>query len=223
MQFLQYRIYTPAERQLISYSLELSLLKLEALLLKANFDPNQPRVPKGNSDGGNWTDSSGFGGGSAYRELRRQRRYAQNRTSSRYQADLRAHELRGGHTVLRHVGKSDAYLLQRMQTENIRTLFGTQFIGRAGTFTSLAAANRLVSSTLTRNSAVVDAVAAGIKQSAFVTARFGSITGKEYYRKRGTSGPIRLRNTYGVGVYIIHDVNSPLGYRIRTAYPREDL
>jgi len=59
MQFLQYRIYTPAERQLISYSLELSLLKLEALLLKANFDPNQPRVPKGNSDGGNWTDSSG--------------------------------------------------------------------------------------------------------------------------------------------------------------------
>jgi hypothetical protein len=28
---------------------------------KANFDPNQPRVPKGNPDGGQWTDEGGDG------------------------------------------------------------------------------------------------------------------------------------------------------------------
>ena len=59
MQFYRNYNYSLAERQLISFQLELSLLKLEALLLKANFDPNQPRVPKGNSDGGKWADRPG--------------------------------------------------------------------------------------------------------------------------------------------------------------------
>ncbi len=38
--------------------------KLYALerAVKANFDPNQPRVPAGNSDGGQWTDAGGGGG-----------------------------------------------------------------------------------------------------------------------------------------------------------------
>jgi hypothetical protein len=29
--------------------------------IKANFDPNQPRVPAGNPDGGQWTDAAGVG------------------------------------------------------------------------------------------------------------------------------------------------------------------
>ncbi len=192
-------------------------------MLKANFDPNQPRVPKGNSDGGKWTDSPGFGGGGVYRELRRQRRFAQNKSPSRYQANLLTHELRGGHTILRHVGKSDAYLLQRMRTENIRSLFVSQYLGRAGTFSSLAAANRLVSSTLARNSAVVDAVASGEITKTLITAYFSSVTGKEYYRLRGVSGSIRYRATYGVGVVIVHDPSVPNNYRIVSAYPREEL
>lgn len=36
---------------------------LDRLHGKANFDPNQPRVPRGNPDGGQWTDVSGAGGG----------------------------------------------------------------------------------------------------------------------------------------------------------------
>ncbi len=32
---------------------------------KAGFDPNQPRVPAGDSDGGQWTDGGGGGGGSS--------------------------------------------------------------------------------------------------------------------------------------------------------------
>ena len=37
--------------------------KLHALdrAVKANFDPNQPRVPAGNPDGGRWTDGNGGG------------------------------------------------------------------------------------------------------------------------------------------------------------------
>jgi hypothetical protein len=39
-------------------------IKLQALreAVKANFDPNQPRVPAGNPDGGQWTDGGGTGG-----------------------------------------------------------------------------------------------------------------------------------------------------------------
>jgi hypothetical protein len=33
------------------------------LALKAGFNPNQPRVPKGNPDGGQWTDAGGGGSG----------------------------------------------------------------------------------------------------------------------------------------------------------------
>lgn len=40
---------------------EAKLLDLERAL-KANFDPNQPRVPAGNPDGGQWTDAGGSGG-----------------------------------------------------------------------------------------------------------------------------------------------------------------
>ncbi|MGU3496686.1 hypothetical protein ACLBXM_21810 [Xanthobacteraceae bacterium A53D] len=36
-------------------------LKVRHILTKANFDPNQPRVPAGHSDGGEWTDA-GAGG-----------------------------------------------------------------------------------------------------------------------------------------------------------------
>jgi hypothetical protein len=36
---------------------------LDALYGKANFNPNQPRVPRGNPDGGQWTDDPAHGGG----------------------------------------------------------------------------------------------------------------------------------------------------------------
>lgn len=42
------------QRNLIDLSFELSMLRFE-LALKANFNPNQPRVPAGNPTGGRWT------------------------------------------------------------------------------------------------------------------------------------------------------------------------
>lgn len=41
---------------------ELALERLKQCL-KANFDPNQPRVPRGHSDGGQWTDDPRWTGG----------------------------------------------------------------------------------------------------------------------------------------------------------------
>jgi hypothetical protein len=38
-------------------------VKAALLARKAGFDPNQPRVPAGNSDGGQWTDAGGGGEG----------------------------------------------------------------------------------------------------------------------------------------------------------------
>lgn len=31
-----------------------------------------------------------------------------------------------------------------------------------------------------------------------------------------------MRTTYGVGVFIVHDTGAPRGYRVITAYPRND-
>ncbi|MGA7458272.1 MAG: hypothetical protein WBW51_13265 [Methyloceanibacter sp.] len=39
---------------------ETKLRRLERVF-KANFDPNQPRVPAGNPDGGQWTSTGGGG------------------------------------------------------------------------------------------------------------------------------------------------------------------
>jgi hypothetical protein len=36
---------------------QISELAVTALLVKANFNPDEPRVPAGNPDGGEWTDS----------------------------------------------------------------------------------------------------------------------------------------------------------------------
>lgn len=43
--------------------LEEELRSLELSRLDNKYNPNQPRVPAGNSDGGQWTDAGGSGGG----------------------------------------------------------------------------------------------------------------------------------------------------------------
>ena len=53
--------YRFVEMQQAQLEEELRLLELSALDNK--YDPNQPRVPAGNSDGGQWTDDGGSGAG----------------------------------------------------------------------------------------------------------------------------------------------------------------
>ncbi len=137
--------------------------------------------------------------------------------------NLPEEEAAGGHTLERHVGKSNAFLLARLEAERYCLPFNLLCMGlrRAGTFTSLFSATRLISATLSANSARVQAVARGDVSGAFVTARFGSPTGREAYARSDREEP-SIRTTFGVGVLIRHDSSAPAGYRIVTGYPRND-
>ena len=152
-----------------------------ALLEKANFNPNQARVPLGNPDGGRWT---GGGGGSHGERIAVGGSLTQValETDPRNDAvDLLEEEGRGGHAIRDHVGKSPNALLAIVRGD--RGSFGIFSYARKreGSFPSVAAATRLVNSTLAQNSARVARVASGVEPDAFVTAQFASKTGIEAY------------------------------------------
>jgi hypothetical protein len=137
--------------------------------------------------------------------------------------DLAEHEAGGGHTIELHVGKSEAFLIGMVTVPQARTLFYTVYRWRHGSFSSLAAAERLTNANLSRNADIVNAVATGREEDAFITSTFSSITGQEAYRlTRRASSPIRLRTTYGVGTYIRHAPDMPNGFIIITSYPRDE-
>ena len=137
--------------------------------------------------------------------------------------DLAEHEAAGGHTIELHVGKSEAFLIGMVTVPQARTLFYTVYRWRHGSFSSLAAAERLTNANLSRNADIVNAVATGRLEDAFITSTFSSITGQEAYRlTRRASSPIRLRTTYGVGTYIRHAPDMPNGFIIITSYPRDE-
>jgi hypothetical protein len=182
-------------RELADLRLEWELLKLKWRARK--YSPDQPRVPEGNPDGGQWT------------------RVAANDRSTGYPVDLNEN----AHVLAEHV-KSRDYVLERAReiAERARRL-GDMFEGlRIGSFSSLEAANKLVNSTLAQNQTVVDQVAQGAVRRDEVEARFGSPTGYEAY-VRTTHAQPELRDTYGVRVVIGHDPFAARGYRIITAYP----
>ncbi len=177
---------------------------------------NQPRVPAGQAGGGEWT--SGGGGGDDGASVQT---IADNQGRSRYAVDLLDEEARGGHTVQEHVGKSDEYLLRRIDSGTIRGLFVDIVMKRVGSFPSLEAATKLVNSTLAQNIEVVDQIANGNIPGEFVTAEFGSPTGKEAFRATG-NGKAYIRDTTGVGVYLVRDSSASNGFRVISAYPRNE-
>ena len=120
-----------------------------------------------------------------------------------------------------HVGKSEAFLLDRVTEGGFYSQAFDLVPYRAGSFPSLGAATKLVNSTLSQNVDIVSQVASGQLESAFVTATFGSPTGIEAFRNSPYSSPY-IRPTDGVGVAIVNSPNAPGGFRIITAYPRRD-
>ena len=146
---------------------------------------------------------------------------AQNDTQRNYSVDLAAEEQRGGHTLRDHVGKTDEELMAVMRNDRGDTGIFGYVRQRQGTFESRESANDFVNRTLEQNKSAVDEVAVGNKDGDFVTARFGYKTGREAYRTDPYAAPY-LRDTYGVGVGIIHDARTERGYRVYTAYPRND-
>jgi SPP1 gp7 family putative phage head morphogenesis protein len=137
--------------------------------------------------------------------------------------DLAEHEAGGGHSIELHVGKSEAFLIGMVTVPQARTLFYTVYRWRHGSFSSLAAAERLTNANLSRNADIVNAVATGRLEDAFITSTFSSNTGQQAYRlTRRASSPIRLRTTYAVGTYIRHAPDMPNGFIIITSYPRDE-
>ncbi len=126
----------------------------------AAFNPMQPRVPAGNPDGGEWT--SGDGGGKPIligdgRGL---------------PVNLLEEEANGGHTIERHVAKPESYLKARITGSRTNIPYiGGEGEKRAGSFTSLDAANKLVNATISANQAKVDAWLSG----SWLYPPFGSI------------------------------------------------
>jgi len=181
-------------------------------------------VPAGNPDGGQWTDSGGGGGGindarilsdaTPDNEWKPGARYAQND-----QLDYRVDLSENTHVIQQHV-RSREYVLRRVREIAQRAEgLGDDFEGlRAGSFSSLEAANKLVNSTLAQNQTVVDQVVSGARSGVRIEARFGTSTGYEAYMARPHS-QAELRDTYGVRVVIQHDPLARHGFRIITAFP----
>ncbi len=196
-------------------------LRLLALTFKT-FDPNQARVPPSNPGGGQWTDGGGLSGGTIKpANDRPRRRLAQATPNRRYRVNLPKHEARGGHTISQHVNKTPEFLTRRLHTERYRAGFFSVYRRQVGSFSSMEAAEQLINSTLARNSSMVIRVANGLEPDAYVTARFNSKTGIEAVNLT-RRGKIVIRDTFSVGVVVVHDPNSTTGFRIHTAFPRND-
>ena len=137
--------------------------------------------------------------------------------------DLLEHEVRGGHTIAQHVGKSDDFLLRSVTTPRVRSPFLSLYRYRHGSFSSLEAARKLTNSNLANNAALVEEVVSGRRNRAFLTSEFSSTTGTEAFRMtQRRSSPVILRQTFGVGTVIEHAPDMPDGFIIITLYPRSD-
>ena len=130
----------------------LAARRLSNLLRKGGFDPDQPR-----DDRGRWTDAGagdlGSGGGDDGQVIL----IGGPGARSGYPVDALDEDALGGHTYERHVGKSEDYLKARVvgSRTNVAGIF-TVGERRAGSFTSLEAANKLINSTLSQNGSRVD-------------------------------------------------------------------
>jgi hypothetical protein len=145
------------KRALAALDVELKLCRLIYLLRKGSTD--QPRVPAGSPEGGQWTSGGGGGqgsdggadasdgnpssgdGGGLDADARVQ--LAQGDTS--YDVDLSEQERLGGHAISRHVAMSENTLIVRVLESGQRiTARGDSFAGLAeGSFTSLESAQSL--------------------------------------------------------------------------------
>ena len=203
-----------------------------SLLVLRKYRPDQARAPRGTPEGGQWVDEGGGGGvsggdrsrsdaltdaghdDSGTRESDRVR-VAQAEEPSGYKSISMSIDS-GVVIQLRSMSEDyDAYMLASVRGD--RGFFYAR--KRHGSFPSVEAATKLVSSTLARNREIVDRVARGELDDAFITAEFGSRTGREAFRPAENSEPY-LRDTNGVGVFLVHDPEESSGFTIISAYPR---
>jgi len=196
------------------------------------YSPNQPRVPRGHTDGGQWTDGgggTGSGSASTYDRglsdatpdnfAKPGARLVQAEEQTRGTVDLQQEEVEfGGHTIRRHVGRPENELLEIVRRDRYEGPFITVARRAQGSFHTLQDANGLVNRTLEANGDQVHAVATGAIADVEIEKRFGYVTGKEAFRPDADAEPY-IRPTYSVRVRIQTDNRAPKGYRVFSAYP----
>ena len=189
----------------------------------AKFNPNH-------DDAGRFTTADGVGGGSGNNVLVGG---AGNDTPTGrdgrtgYPVSILEEDQLGGHTYERHVGKSEEYLKARITASRINVpLIGTIGEKRAGSFTSLEAANKLVNSVMAEPQNQVKLKGFVDKQIGYYfpvldlypAVPFGSPTGYEAYVRNDRAQPI-MRATNSVLVRVSRTAKVPRGYFVNTAYP----
>lgn len=121
---------------------------------------------------------------------------------------LQAHESAGGHTILRHVGKTDAELAARLVKDTK--------ISASSSFPDMATAERAVADVIKANQADIATWLAGTKlRMPPIKADVGYTVGRSL--ARGATTPVDVKS---VLVILERDVTMPQGYKIITAYPK---
>lgn len=119
---------------------------------------------------------------------------------------LQAHEDAGGHLIERHVGKSEAWLVDRVNSQNISA---------ASSFRDLPEAEYFVSETLAEHQPGIDAWLAGEGGSRLVIdSSFDATTGISVAR-----GEHQAEDVFSVRLVLQRSDRLDIGYRIVTGYP----
>lgn len=200
--------------RLRTFSLQLkyhnAVSELYYLAFKAGFHADQPRVPRGSPDGGQWTLV-----GKRPWPLR-----------LRQPVDLVKEEARGGHAIEKHVGKSEQALRERL-VNGFAHVGNIQAGDRAvGTFNNLQEATYYVNQTIERNLETVDLVRSGKARQAIIFAYFSKPVGFQIFiSKIGYDWTLEpyfqteKRLVNGLLVKIVRDSGNNNGFRVVTAYP----
>jgi hypothetical protein len=199
---------------------------------EAKYSPNQPRVPAGNSRGGQWTDGSTGGsiarpmgssdGGdvSQSSELTPAEPSADEvQIAGGYPVDLLEERELGGHAIEGHL-RSDRSLQSDLGDRVAEAVRKGDFVSdmRQGSFTSLEAANKLVNATIARNPDQVNRDVDGVSPKENLDEDFPGPTGREAVARTERS-QIFIRDTYSVRVVIVPDGTVAKGFRVETAFP----
>lgn len=184
-------------------------------------------------NGREWTDDAAFGGSGVTNRDHGKTELAQNTTGSPYAiGSLTEHEGPygiGGHTIEKHVGKSDSYLLRRLLTPYRKGWFRDQYYSEVSTFYNLSEATKYINSTLSdlRSNFIVDSVVLNRTDKAMIwktftkPVGFGFVTNTPNGAVRDRPATPRRVVMYSVGVVIKRDPNRPKGFYVLSAYPIE--
>jgi hypothetical protein len=119
---------------------------------------------------------------------------------------LAAHERAGGHTLERHVGKTDEELKARFQREPNREF--------SSSYTSEDSAQHAMSDVMAARQPIIDEWLTGSKQTLKFDGEAGSVIGRVAI---GESGAVV--DATGLRVVLLRDHSMPDGYRILTSFP----